>query len=71
MAAVYNQYKHAGERYNDKVITSNLGFPYDSEKQKQGTVGGSLIICKCGYGFVEHDLWKIKKGVTKCPYCGR
>lgn len=71
MAAVYNQYRHAGERYNDKVIVSNIGFPYDTEKQKQGSVGGSLVICKCGHGFVEHDMWKIKKGLAKCPYCGR
>lgn len=69
MPVVYNQWKHAGERTDNKVIVSNFGISYNKEMTKR--CGGYLVICKCGYGFVCNDLCRIKKGLVKCPYCGR
>ena len=73
MAMAFNQWKHNGERYNDKVIASNLGISYDPESKKQKYDGsGYLVICKCGYGFIIPRYNKIKNDEKyKCPYCGR
>ena len=70
--AYFNQWRHNGERRNNKVIVSNLGFPYDEKTKKQKYEGtGYLVICACGHGFLIPYYTKIKNGEYHCPYCGR
>lgn len=76
MGRVFNQFLHAGERTDDKVIVANLGSYYDKEKQKQLFRGGYLVICKCGYGYLTRTSGtggNVAKGYSKylCPYCER
>lgn len=73
MARPFNQFSHAGERYNDKVIVENFGTIIDKETAKQQRYG-YLVVCKCGYGFVAKTL-NAAKGNDRdgykhlCPYC--
>lgn len=74
MARVFNQFLHAGERYNDKVIIANFGREFDEESHKQLRHGGYLVVCKCGYGYVARTYGSAKGTVTSehephCPYC--
>ena len=52
MARPFNQFLHAGERYNDKVIVANFGREFDEKEHKQTRHAGYLVVCKCGYGYV-------------------
>lgn len=70
--AVFNQWKHIGERNSNRVIVSNLGISYDKKTKKQDFDAGYLVICKCGWGFIIPRYDKFKSGKNyKCPYCGR
>ena len=73
MARPFNQFLHAGERYNDKVIIANFGREFDEKDHKQTRHSGYLVVCKCGYGYVARTYGNAKGTITdrnnKCPYC--
>nr|DAK04355.1 MAG TPA: GENERAL NEGATIVE REGULATOR OF TRANSCRIPTION, SIGNALING PROTEIN, NOT4 RING.8A [Caudoviricetes sp.] len=73
MARLFNQFLHAGERYNDKVIVANFGREFDEKEHKQTRHGGYLVVCKCGYGYVARCYGNVKgtnaDHNNKCPYC--
>lgn len=73
MARPFNQFLHAGERYNDKVIVANFGREFDEKEHKQTRHCGYLVVCKCGYGYVARTYGTVKGTITdrnnKCPYC--
>lgn len=73
MARPFNQFLHAGERYNDKVIVANFGREFDEKEHKQTCHCGYLVVCKCGYGYVARTYGTVKGTITgynnKCPYC--
>ena len=73
MARQFNQFLHAGERYNDKVIVENFGREFDEKEHKQIRNAGYLVVCKCGYGYVARSYGNVKGTITdhnnKCPYC--
>lgn len=73
MARPFNQFLHAGERYNDKVIVANFGREFDKKEHKQTRHCGYLVVCKCGYGYVARTYGTVKGIITdhnnKCPYC--
>lgn len=61
MARPFNQFLHAGERYNDKVIIANFGREFDEKEHKQTRHVGYLVVCKCGYGYVARTYGKMQK----------
>lgn len=73
MARPFNQFLHAGERYNDKVIVANFGREFDEKEHKQTRHAGYLVVCKCGYGYVSRSYGTVKGTITDhkhlCPYC--
>ena len=73
MARPFNQFLHAGERYNDKVIVENFGGEFDEKVHKQTRHAGYLVVCKCGYGYVARTYGTVKGTITDhkhlCPYC--
>lgn len=73
MARPFNQFLHAGERYNGKVIIANFGREFDEKEHKQTRHAGYLVVCKCGYGYVARTYGNAKGTITDhkhlCPYC--
>ena len=73
MARPFNQFLHAGERYNDKVIVANFGGEFAEKEHKQTRHAGYLVVCKCGYGYVARTYGTVKGTITDhkhlCPYC--
>lgn len=73
MAHPFNQFSHAGERYNDKVIVENFGSIFDREAGKRKRYG-YLVVCKCGCGFIAKTYNSAKGNMHDgykhlCPYC--
>ena len=73
MARQFNQFLHAGERYDDKVIIENFGREFDEKEHRQTRHAGYLVVCKCGYGYVARIFGNAKGTITdrnnKCLDC--